>query len=151
MLGVLIACVPTLLRGQTISSAANQVFHVADGSTTISPITVTDQGGGNIKFNKDIRISIPAGFNMTWDATVLTATITGNAAARVSPIVAYSNGNLTVTINVLTTFAAGDQITIAGLKFTNFTATSPTNNLQLTIKNGAGTFLDNRKIGRAHV
>ena len=82
VLGVLIACVPTLLRGQTISSAANQVFHVADGSTTISPITVTDQGGGNIKFNKDIRISIPAGFNMTWDATVLTATITGNAAAR---------------------------------------------------------------------
>ena len=146
MLGVLIACMPTLLRGQTISSAANQVFHVADGSTTISPITVTDQGGGNIKFNKDIRISIPAGFNMTWDATVLTATITGIAAARVSPIVAYSNGNLTVTINVLTTFAAGDQITIAGLKFTNFTATSPTNNLQLTIKNGSGTFLDNRTI-----
>ena len=147
MLGVLIAYVPTLLRGQTISSAANQVFHVADGSTTISPITVTDQGGGNIKFNKDIRISIPAGFNMTWDATVLTATITGNAAARVSPIVAYSNGNLTVTINVLTSFAAGDQIVVSGLRFTSFTATSPANNLQLSIKNNPGfVALDNRTI-----
>ncbi len=147
MLGVLIACVPTLLRGQTISSAANQVFHVADASTTISPITVADPAGGNIRFNRDIHISIPAGFNMSWDAAVLTATITGSAAARVSPVVAYSNGNLTVTINVLTTFAQGDQITIAGLKFNNFISTSPANNLQLSIKNNPGfVALDNRTI-----
>src|SRR5207248_279319 len=54
----------------TVSSAANQLFHVNDASTTISPITVTDVGGGNIKFNRDIRIIIPTGFNMTWDTSV---------------------------------------------------------------------------------
>src|SRR5438477_65654 len=146
-LGAVMACAPARLHAQTISSAVNQVFHVADASTTISPITVADPVGGNIRSNRDIHISIPAGFNMTWDASVLTATITGSAAARVSPIVAYTNGNLTVTINVLTSFAAGDQIVVSGLKFTGFTATSPANNLQLSIKNNPGfVALDNRTI-----
>ena len=73
-LGFLCACMPALARAQTISSAANQLFHVADPSTVISPITVTDPAGGNIKFNRDIHITIPAGFNMTWDTSIPTAT-----------------------------------------------------------------------------
>src|SRR5438094_3428158 len=75
-LGVALACAPATLRAQvTISSAANQLFHVNDPARTISPVTVTDVSGGNIKFNRDIRITIPAGFNMTWDTSVLTATL----------------------------------------------------------------------------
>jgi len=122
----------------TVSSAANQLFHVNDASTTISPITVTDVGGGNIKQNRDIRLIIPTGFNMTWDVTVLNATITGTAAARCATAVAYSNGNLTVTINVQSTFLAGEFVVISGLKFTNFTATSPLSHLQLDLKNNPG-------------
>src|SRR5947208_2037998 len=76
-------CAPAAARAQvTVSSAANQLFHVNDGPTAMSPITVTDVGGGNIKQNRDIRLIIPTGFNMTWDPTVTTATITGTAAAR---------------------------------------------------------------------
>ena len=123
-LGVLAAFVPATLWAQvSISSAANQLFHVNDASTTASAITVTDVGGGNIKFNRDIRLIIPTGFNMTWDATVANVTLTGTAAARCSAAVTYGNGNLTVTINVLTTFQAGEFVVISGLKFTNFTAT----------------------------
>ena len=138
-LGVVIACMPVRASAQvTISSAANQLFHVNDASTTISPITVTDVGGGNIKFNRDIRIIIPAGFNMTWDPTVTNATLGGTAAARCSAAVTYANGNLTVTINVLTTFQAGEFVVISGLKFTNFTATSALNHLAVDLKNNPG-------------
>ena len=122
----------------TVSSAANQLFHVNDPSTTISPITVTDVGGGNIKFNRDIRIIIPTGFNMTWDATVANATLSGTAAARCSAAVTYGNGNLTVTINVLSTFQAGEFVVVSGLKFANFTATSPLNHLAVDLKNNPG-------------
>src|SRR5689334_15658096 len=81
-LGVGIASVPNVLCAQavSISSAANQLFHVNDAATAISPITVTDITGGNIKQNRDIRLIIPAGFGMTWDPTVTTATITGTAS-----------------------------------------------------------------------
>ena len=132
----IVACMSGRASAQvTISSAANQLFHVNDASTTISPITVTDVGGGNIKFNRDIRIIIPTGFNMTWDATVANAILTGPGAARCSAAVTYGTGNLTVTINVLSTFLAGDFVVISGLKFTNFTATSPLNHLAVDLKN----------------
>lgn len=134
-LGVLASvAAPGRARAQTISSAANQLFHVSDPSTTISPITVTDQAGGVIKFNRDIYITIPATFNMIWDTSVLAATLTGSAAGRCVPVVTYLNGNKTVKVTVSTTFAAGDFVVIAGLKFTNFTAVSAVSNLQLSLK-----------------
>ena len=66
---------------QTIVSAASQTFVVGDASTTISAITITDRNfSPTITATNNIRIRIPAGLNMTWDATVTTATITGGAA-----------------------------------------------------------------------
>jgi uncharacterized repeat protein (TIGR01451 family) len=139
-LGVfVVACMPARAGAQvTISSAANQLFHVNDASTTISPITVTDVTGGNIKANRDIRLIIPTGFNMTWDATVTTATLGGTAAGRCSAAVTYTNGNLTVTVNVSSAFLAGEYVVISGLKFTNFTATSALNHLAVDLKNSPG-------------
>lgn len=138
-LGVLVVCIPVRAGAQvTISSAANQLFHVNDASTTISPITVTDVTGGNIKANRDIRLIIPAGFNMTWDATVTTASLSGTAAGRCSAAVTYTGGNLTVTINVNSAFQAGEYVVISGLKFANFTATSPLNHLAVDLKNNPG-------------
>ncbi len=149
VLGVGIASVPDVLRAQavSISSAANQLFHVNDPATAISPITVTDVTGGNIKQNRDIRLIIPAGFGMTWDATVTTATITGTAAAKVTTAVTYSNANMTVTINVTNTFNAGEYVVISGLRFTSFTAVSAVNNLSVDLKNNPGVAAtDNRTI-----
>ena len=112
------------IGAQTITSAANQLFHVNDAATAISPITVADPAGGNIKFNRDIYITIPATSSMTWDTSVLTATIGGSAAGRVTPSVTYLNGNQTVKITVNTSFVAGDQVIISGLRFTSFSATA---------------------------
>jgi uncharacterized repeat protein (TIGR01451 family) len=122
---------------QTISSAANQTFVVGDPSTAMSPITITATSGGQIKQNTDIRVRIPAGLNMTWDPTITTATITGSAAIKVSTTVSYANGNLDLFINVTTNFGNGEQITVSGLNFTNFTAASAASRLGL-ITGGAG-------------
>ena len=122
---------------QTISSAANQTFVVADPSTPISPITITDKTPPAIKANKNIIVRIPAGLNMTWDPTITTASFTGSGASKVSTTVSYRNGNLDLVINVTINFAAGDQITVSGLNFTNFTAPSAASSLGL-ITNGPG-------------
>lgn len=135
-IGALIVGAPATLRAQvSISSAANQLFHVNDASTAAAAITVTDISGGNIKFNRDIHITIPTGFNMQWDTSVPMVTITGSAAAKVSTSVTYT-GTATVVVNVTGTFAANDFVVISGLAFTNVTATSGANNLQLSLRNG---------------
>ena len=135
-LGVVLLCAPTMLRAQvSISSATNQLFHVNDASTAAAAITVTDIAGNNIKFNRDIHITIPTGFNMQWDTSVPTAAITGSASGKVSASVTYPS-SATAVINVTSTFNANDFVVISGLKFTNFTATSAANNLQLSLRNG---------------
>ena len=137
--GILVALLglAAVSSAQTISSAANQTFVVGDPTTGISPITITTTSGGQIKQNTDIRMRIPAGLNMTWDPTITTATITGSAAIKVSTTVSYANGNLDLFINVTTNFGNGDQITVSGLNFTNFTAPSAASRLGL-ITGGAG-------------
>jgi uncharacterized repeat protein (TIGR01451 family) len=86
----------------------------------------------------DIRIRIPSGFNMTWNTALTTATIGGAAAAKVSTTVSYENGGQVLVLNVTSNFATGDQITVSGLQFTNFTATSVASNLQLVVSGSAG-------------
>lgn len=133
---------------QTISSAGNQVFVVADPSTLAGTITITDNAvTPQITAGKDIRIHVPAAFNMTWDVAVTSVTIGGAAAGKVSATVTYQDGNRTVVLNVTTNFAAGDQITVAGLRLTSFTAPSATSNLWLEVKNdNAVTASDDKTI-----
>ncbi len=146
--GILLACLGggafvSPLAAQTISSAANQIFVVGDPSTAMSPITITATSGGQIKSNTDIRVRIPAGLNMTWDPTITTATITGSAAIKVSTTVSYANGNLDLVINVTTNFGNGEQITVSGLNFTNFTAASAASRLGLITGGSGGAVVAN--------
>jgi hypothetical protein len=55
----------------------------------------------------------------------------------VSATVTYEDSNKTVRVNVTTDFAANDTLTIAGLKFTSFTAISA-QNLQLVVAGSGG-------------
>lgn len=115
------------LSAQTISSAANQVFVVNDPVTTASPITITESASNprSFKAAKDIRIHIPATFNMVWDVSVTAVTITGSGSGNVSTtLLAYEDGNKTAVIDVTTNFGLSDQIVVSGLKFTSFTAVS---------------------------
>lgn len=149
----LIASGGATARAQTISSAANQVFHVGDPPIPSSTITITDITGGVIKKNQDIRIDIPATFNMMWDSTVVLPTITGSAANKVSATVTYESANHNLVINVITTFLPLDQIVISGLRFRNFSATSAASNLGLDVKgSGQVTATDPRtiQIGQAY-
>jgi hypothetical protein len=129
----------TIITLAALSSAANQIFTVGQGSTTASTLTVTDSSSPTITAGQDIRIRIPAALNMTWDATVTTVSLGGGAAARVSATgVAYEDSNKMVVINVTSDFTGSDQVTIAGLKFTNFTAASSASNLQLVVTGSGG-------------
>ena len=128
----------------TISSAANQIFYVGQSSTAISTITITDNTGAITAAN-DIRIRIPSTFNMAWDTTDTSATITGTASAKVSTTVTYEGSNKILLLNVTNDFSAGDSIAVSGLAFTSFSAVSSFDNLELDIYNSGATFTTDDK------
>ncbi len=115
-----------------ISSGANQTFAVGASATTISTITITDDATNHaISATNDIRIKIPSGLNMEWDQTVTTATLGGTASAKASATVSYDDAT-TLKVDITSDFANGQTLTIAGLKFTTFTASSA-HNLQFIV------------------
>ncbi|MEW6486247.1 MAG: hypothetical protein AB1423_16850, partial [Pseudomonadota bacterium] len=120
----------------TISSGVDQYFAVADPSTTISTITITDNPqAGSIATANDIRIRIPDELNMTWDTGDTVALFGGTASGKVDSTVSFPD-NKTLLINVTSNFAAGDTLTIDDLSFANFTAISARDNLQLYTDGG---------------
>ena len=130
MAGIRIAAAPP-----TLSSAANQVFVVGDRPTDTEVITVQDNGA-IIDATTDIRIKIPAGFNMTWDTTVLSYSAGGTASLKVNPgAVGYEDGGRTAVIDVLEDLETFDTLLISDLKFANFSGGSPPDNLELEVKN----------------
>src|SRR5436309_3210634 len=122
----------------TIASAANQIFVVGQAPTTMSAVTVTDAATPTITAATDLRIRIPASFNMTWNTALTTATLTGGAAAKVSPTVSYEDGGKTLVLNVTSNFAASDQLVVSGLQYQSFTAPSAAASLQLVIAGAGG-------------
>ena len=133
----------------TLSSAANQLFSFGDPLTAAEVMTVTDSAAGaTINATDDIRVKIPAGFAMTWDTSDLTAIIGGAAAAKVSGTVSYEDAGQTLVLNVTTDFGAGDQVTIAGVGFDNFTGVVPADNLELVVSGlgGAAAVTDDKTI-----
>ena len=123
----------------TLSAAANQFFTVSDPVTATDVLTVTDSTvAPSISAADDIRIRIPAGFNMTWDTSDLAATIGGSALAKVSSTVSYEDAGQTLVLDVTANFAAGDQITIADLGFDSFSAVSASDNLELVVSGTGG-------------
>ena len=124
----------------SIESQEDQSFIAGDVATPISPITITEAGANTqIKAGRDIRVRIPSGLAMNWDTTITTAVIGGPDANRVSPIVTYENGGKVLVINVIANFTADDWITIAGLKFADFTAASGPGFLELVLDPIANT------------
>ncbi len=123
----------------TISSAANQSFGVGDVATAIETITITDDATtATITAANDIRITIPATFNMTWDTSDAAANIAGTdwdhigaASSGAEVTVTFEDSNRTCVVPVTINFEAGDDITVSGLSFANFSATSSTDNLEL--------------------
>jgi len=121
----------------SFSAAANQSFSVGGPPTPAATLYVNDDPAyPTITAADDIRLRIPAGFNMRWDSSVTTVFIGGPAAARLSGTVkAYEDFDRTVVLDVLTDFAPGDSITVDNLWFWSFTAPSPADSLELEVSN----------------
>ena len=129
----------------TISSAINQSFVTGQASTPGSSIIITDWTGGAITADNDLRITIPSGFGMEWDATKTFVAITGTASSNLSSAITYENSNKTLVLNVTSDFWAGASISLAGFSFTNFTASSAPDKLGLDIYNTAASYIKDDK------
>src|SRR5207245_9141190 len=75
---------------------------------------------------------------MTWNTALTTATLTGGAAAKVSPTVSYEDGGKTLVLNVTSSFAGNDQLVVSGLQYMSFTAPSAAASLQLVVAGAGG-------------
>ncbi|MBI2591766.1 MAG: hypothetical protein HYW34_03770 [Candidatus Brennerbacteria bacterium] len=113
----------------TSKSTADQTLQVNDGATAISSLTVKTTRTPVITAANDIRIKIPSSLNMLWQTSTVVATIGGSASGKASTTVSYPD-NKTLLINVLTDFAADDDLTISGLNFSNFTSASASTTLE---------------------
>lgn len=132
--GVRIAAAPP-----SLNSAANQVFVVGDNPTAAAVITVQDNGA-TTDATTDVRLKIPATFNMTWDTTVLSYSAGGTASLKVNPgAVGYEDGGRTAVIDVITDLETFDTLIISDLKFANFSGGSALDNLELEVKNDGTT------------
>jgi YVTN family beta-propeller protein len=143
-----LAAPTTALAAPSLSSNADQYLFVGDPPTPISAATVTDEATTPaITAANDVRIRIPAGFPMTWHPGDLSAVVGGSAAAKVSTTVTLEDANATLVIDVVTDFAASDQIVVSGLSFASFSAASGFDNLELEVGNDdVVTALDARTI-----
>jgi len=129
-----------------IQSSRDQFFAVGDPSTPIRAIRITDDDDiPQITAANDIRITIPAGLDMVWDVTDLTAQIGARASTKVSPNVTYEDAGKTLVIDVLTDFVARDWISIRGLGFTSFSSAGAPGRLVLDVYNdGSSASIDSQ-------
>jgi outer membrane protein assembly factor BamB len=116
----------------TLSSDDHQVFTQFQPPANALPFTVSEGTSSLIIPGTDIRIRIPAGFNMTWD-TSGALSFSGPAAAKVSLPVIYEDSFRTLRIPVTTGFVPGDYVTVSGARFQGFTGISPSSNLVLDV------------------
>jgi len=132
----------------SISSDRNQSFVQTAATTPIVAVTVTeDATTPEINALEDLRIRIPAGFAMTWDATDVGAVLGGSAAGKVSATVSYEDADATLVLDVTADFAAGEDVVISGLSFTAFTAASSPANLELEVHDdGLTTAVDDKTV-----
>jgi len=125
----------------TISTAGNQIFGVGDTPTATNTITITDGTPARTSAANDLRIKIPAGFNMQWDtARVDNGTginFGGSNAAAAAGTITYETSQI-ARVNLSGPIGAGQTLTIAGMRYQNFSNPSTPNNIQLEV-NGLGT------------
>jgi hypothetical protein len=117
----------------TMGSASNQVFLRGLSPATVATITVTSVTAAGIKAADDLRVNMPDGAVLIWDASVTLPVFGGTASNKVASAVSYTNGGRTVLIDVTADFGAGDTLTVGGLAVTNLAAAALPGKLSLDI------------------
>lgn len=114
----------------TVSTAYDQIFNYGGIASSTSLITVTDVTGSQITAANDLRIAIAtSSANMRFDNSITKATLGGTASSSnkvTNSSVTYEGDNSVALIDVASDFAAGDTLTINGLRFTSFNAATST-------------------------
>jgi hypothetical protein len=114
----------------TMVSNANQVFGEDDSPTPMSPIVITeDPNTPRIRTTTDIRIRIPALFNMTWNSAPIAVPGAGTGTVGTPVLDTASILRIPVTAN----FSAGQTLTISGGTFAFNSSTSGLDNLELLV------------------
>jgi len=137
-----ITIVPNALA--TLSSDDHQMFVQSQPPANAVPFTISEGAGTSIIPGTDIRIRIPPGFNMTWDAGG-SISFSGPAVSvsKVSLPVSYEDTNHTLRIPVNAGFVPGDYVTVFGARFQLFSV-SASDNLMLDV--GGSTDDDDKTI-----
>jgi len=131
----------------TLSSGGDQMFLVGSAPVASAPFTISEGNAPLIRAGTDLRVRIPAGFNMRWNSSDTTASIAGFASSKVSAAVSYEDLDGTLVLDVLTDFAPGDFVTVSGLSFANFTGISPADELELEVDDlGSVIDVDDKRI-----
>ena len=126
----------------------NQSFVVGSAPVIAATLNVQETpAGGNVTAANDIRIRIPAGFNMAWDTSITMVTLGGAASGRVDTNVTYEDGAKTVVLDVTSDFFFSENLIVDDLRFMSFTAPSSTDHLELETGNdGVVSDLDDQTI-----
>ena len=115
-------------------------------AATLNTLTITEPAGGTVHLTatNDIRIRIPDALELEWDQTVLTTanglSLGGTASGHVNATtpVTYESTKV-VCINLDTSFAEGETLTVTGLKFLASTLAS-TGSLELCYTGATGAY-----------
>ena len=84
-------------------------------------------------------IASARGIQETLRSRVVRENLAGPVNTVAGVDVGFEDGGKTLVLDVTTDFAAWDQITVSGLSFTNFTAASAADNLELEVYNDGST------------
>ncbi len=107
-----------------LSAASNQTFGVGDPPTGILTLDLTDSPvTANFTAGNDIRIRIPGTLTAGYDTSVTNPVLGGTGAGNITLTVTYPRATEMV-LDVTTTFAPGDTLTVAGLALMTFVSES---------------------------
>lgn len=128
----------------SIASASSKVYTVGDATSAAANVTITDSPGTpKINTVGDITLMIPAGLNLEFATSTLACSSSNGAVpAKIAASfvsLAPNPGNKSITIPVTAPFSAGQNVTISGLQFANFTDASAATALQLDVDGVLGT------------
>ncbi|KKU94176.1 MAG: hypothetical protein UY26_C0003G0327, partial [Candidatus Jorgensenbacteria bacterium GW2011_GWA1_48_13] len=130
-----------------VTSTAADVFEINAASTTIADVTVTSGGGspgGRITATNNIRLRIPDSFPAVFDSSTTTITcVGGDACGKISLTgVTYESSTKIAVIDVVTSFANGENVVISGLRFANFSAVKASTTVHRARVDGAADASD---------
>lgn len=129
----------TLRVGDPVLSVASTILVTSDGVAELGIITIRENPiAAGLTTNHQIRLVLPADLNVEWDTAATGLVVLGGAqVGNVDRDVIYPlNGNgKTAVLTILGNFSPGEELTIAGLRLTNF-GESSSGKLGLSIGEG---------------